>query len=108
MIYQLIYRPEGIAEPVRLPLSKSIAIRVSALNAVARRQGEGATVVPELSDCDDARYFNAAIRALEEGRRDIYIGEGGAPLRFFTALAASMPGVEIELTCASSLMTRPL
>lgn len=108
MIYQLIYRPEGIAEPVRLPLSKSIAIRVSALNAVARRQGGRATVVPELSDCDDARYFNTAIGALEEGRRDIYIGEGGAPLRFFTALAASMPGVEIELTCASSLMSRPL
>lgn len=37
----------------------------------------------------------------------VNIGEGGAPLRFFLALAASTPGVTIKLDCESSLKKRP-
>lgn len=108
MVLQLIYRPTGDRTPVRLPLSKSIAIRVSALNAVSRREGRGEAFVPELSDCDDARHFNSALDGMESGRRMINIGEGGAPLRFFTAIAASMDSVDVTVTCGHSLMSRPL
>lgn len=108
MILQLIYRPTGEPVPVRLPLSKSMAIRVMAANAVSRRQGAGETRIPEMSECEDALHFRSALRSVEEGKRMINIGEGGTPLRFFIALMASMEGVDVTVTCGRSLMRRPL
>ena len=108
MILQLIYRPQGEVHPVELPLSKSIAIRVVAANAVSRRQGNGEAEVPEMAECKDALDFRRAIGKVEEGMKIVHISEGGTPLRFLVALIASMEGRDVTLTCGRSLMRRPL
>lgn len=123
MVIQLIYRqrPNAEIKPVELPLSKSIALRVLALNAVSCRCGGGEAYVPKLPDASDVAGMLRGIRLYdyESGntaqeisdrgytRNVVNIGEGGATLRFFTAFVASTPGVDITVTTHSSLMRRP-
>lgn len=104
-------------KPVALPLSKSIALRVLTLNAVSRATGGCTARVPELPDADDVKGMLRAlglydeqlgVRGADVTGRMVNIGEGGAPLRFFTALAASTPGTDISLSTSRGLMRRPL
>lgn len=116
MVLQLIYRPEGAPVPVHLPLSKSIALRVLTLNAVSRRLGAGEAEIPAFPDAEDVEGMLRALRRYDlltdctdpAATHSVHIGEGGAPLRFFTALAASTPGLDITVATGRSLMRRPL
>lgn len=98
---------------VSLPLSKSVALRVMTLNAVAELQGATPARIAVLPDAEDVegmlRAVGALKMALTEGQRQsVNIGEGGAPIRFFTALAASAAGAEILLECSPRLAQRPI
>lgn len=114
-------------QPVELPLSKSVALRVLTLNAVALASGCVPAQVRHLPDCEDVegmlrgigvyrsqieRLVGCCCRltdtpAVELDFERVDIGQGGAPLRFFMALAASTPGVRIILDCHDSLKKRP-
>ncbi len=120
MVIQLQYRAEAEVTPAELPLSKSIALRVLTLNSVAEALGLSPAGIPALPDAEDvegmqrAREAYAAQLALLSGGAEVadphmvHIGEGGAPLRFFTALAASTPGIDLSISTGRSLMRRPL
>lgn len=163
-MFQIIYRPKEITrrEPVTLPLSKSIALRVMTLNGVCLAQGVAPAHIPLLPDAEDVEGMERAMTCYKkvvtpqgksssqgcdlnserdsdptsdhhtdgdnhdngdhpadgdphsDGKVDsksdhtVYIGEGGAPLRFFTALAASTPGIDLRLQASPGLMRRPL
>lgn len=112
-IIQLTYSPPAKPEPVSLPLSKSIALRAMVLNRVSETLGHGTAIIPALPDAEDVQGMQRALDAIkpETGhntQKTVYIGEGGAPLRFFTALASSLPGTDITVSASKSLMRRPL
>lgn len=115
MVLQIRYTGEGagcVDTPVRLPLSKSMALRMMMLNAVADRQGRPMarlTHGPETLP-DDVEGLRHALQSLSERPRhnEIYIGEGGAPMRFFAAFAASVGGTDIVLTGSDGLCRRPM
>ena len=98
----------------KLPLSKSIALRALILNEVSRLLGNGCACIPELPDAEDIEGLQRGLEAFRRmtegasGSHCVHIGEGGAPLRFFTALAASTPGVDITVSAGKSLRRRPL
>ena len=103
------------ASDVRLPLSKSIAVRALTLNAVSEALGNGKARIPQLPDSEDVagmiramHVYDAQCAAEADARHIVNIGEGGAPFRFFTALAASTPGTDISVFTRKSLMRRPL
>lgn len=106
----ITYSPVAGAKPAAavLPLSKSIALRVLVLNAVARRIGLREAHVPELPDAGDVAAMQRALRRQDTAGGVVRIGEGGAPMRFFTALCASMPGCDVTVSAALPLMKRPL
>lgn len=110
---------EGIAE-IELPGSKSMAARALILNYI-----KGESRLPEnMPDCDDTRELRRAVGQLaglipslpEWMKRDEHpvlrarfdLGTGATSLRFFTALVASIPGLEAELVCSEGLRRRPL
>lgn len=90
------------AAPVELPLSKSIALRADVI-----RYCLGETPQRD-SDIEDVANLERALQALRRGDREVYIGEGGAPLRFFTAVAASTEGSDIIIRGSERLQRRPL
>ncbi|MDE5551920.1 MAG: 3-phosphoshikimate 1-carboxyvinyltransferase, partial [Muribaculaceae bacterium] len=90
---------------INLPLSKSIALRVLTMNAVSSACGAGCAVIKCLPDAEDVA---AMVEALDSRSTHIYIGEGGAPIRFYTALAASTPDKDVYLTGSERLMERPI
>ncbi len=103
--------------PVELPLSKSIALRVLTLNGVCRAQDVNTAIIPRLPDSEDVegmlRAINCFDNQLQNGsdfaeKNVVYIGEGGAPMRFFTALAASTPGIDMTISTSRGLSKRPL
>lgn len=105
--------------PLELPRSKSIAARALILNYLTGNH----TRIIGIPDCDDSRELRAAISELSvlvpslperlKSGDDNYLygsfnlGLGGTSLRFFTALAASVPGLESEIDCAAPLRRRP-
>lgn len=94
-------------EPVRLPTSKSIAARALILAYV----NGNATELRGLPDCDDTRELAEAMHMLREdmaGCRSYDLGTGGTSLRFFLALAASLPGFDARIDCSDALRSRPL
>ena len=95
---------------VELPLSKSVALRVMTLNGVCRAQNVAEAYIPEYPDAEDVEGMERALDHLTDagGRNCVYIGEGGAPVRFFTALAASVEGVDLTVSGSRGLMKRPL
>ena len=120
----LTYEPQRTPNKVSLPLSKSVALRVMPLNAVAVALNKRPAKIAELPDCEDVEgmrralevyyrqlsYLRGRISDAEDDGLEferVNIGEGGAPLRFFMALAASTPGIRIILDCEESLKRRP-
>ena len=97
-----------MAREVSLPLSKSIALRVMTLNAACRVLGLEPSCIPALPDAEDVEGMTRALQALEKGEKSVYIGEGGAPIRFFTALTASTEGADITVAASEGLMKRPM
>lgn len=108
-------------QPVRLPGSKSIAAR-----ALICRYVHGLdTELLNLPECDDTRELQAALQQLDShihrplerlqefgelppATLTFNLGNGGTSLRFFIALAASLPGLYAEIDCADGLKARPL
>lgn len=96
---------------ISLPLSKSIALRVMTMNAAACLLGAVPAEIPALPDAEDIGGMQRALQALfsSVGRHsEVNIGEGGAPLRFFTALAASVVGSDLDVYGSPALCRRPL
>lgn len=108
---QLIYKVAGRSgdKEVSLPLSKSIALRVMTLNEVSGVCGGGKAVIPKLPDAEDVLGMQRALDALSAPDiEDVYIGDGGAPIRFFTALTASLPGKALIVEGSPGLSRRPM
>ena len=106
---------------VTLPTSKSMAARALIIAAIA---GKRPASIGDLPVCTDTAELSAAVNALLDlvpdptARVDmrepsplclnLNLGLGGTSLRFFTALAASVPACEFEIDCAAPLKKRPL
>ena len=93
--------------PVCLPGSKSIAARAMVLSYVFGNR----TRLTGLPDCDDTRELSAAMALLSQsgdGLTRYDLGTGGTSLRFFLALAASLPGKDMIIDCSDALRRRPL
>lgn len=108
---------DDAVKEVVLPGSKSIAARA----LIAREVAGSDTELLNLPDCDDTRELDAALCRLRTLRREgdremktpsepmrINLGTGATTLRFFTALAAALPGVECVADCSDGLRRRPL
>lgn len=110
-VISIKYDRPGNPQRVELPLSKSVALRVMTLNAMAECLGKRPAAIPNLPDAEDVKGMLRAMRALQKQGHEsgirVNIGEGGAPFRFFTALAASIPGVDITLLTKPALIRRP-
>lgn len=101
------------AQPVELPPAKSMVVRVATI--LAAKEPSRLAELARRGGCDDIVYYIEALRGvidsvrLPEGEiKDIYIGEGAAPLRFLTAFASSLPGSKVRITCAPGLQKRPI
>ncbi|MDE6717164.1 MAG: hypothetical protein K2J70_03135 [Muribaculaceae bacterium] len=106
---------------VTLPTSKSMAARALIIGALA---GVRPSAISSLPVCTDTTELTAAVNALLDAIPspalrlaepdaptvclNLDLGLGGTSLRFFTALAASVPRTEFELECAAPLKKRPL
>ncbi|MDE7413512.1 MAG: hypothetical protein K2N05_06970 [Muribaculaceae bacterium] len=106
---------------VTLPTSKSMAARALTIGALAGVRPEE---IKNLPRCTDTKELSSAInhlldneplpthRCAEENPEPLCLsfnlGLGGTSLRFFTALAAGIPGLEAEIECAEPLKKRPL
>ena len=100
-------------QDVRLPAAKSMVIRAATIRAINDPASLG--VLERMGLCDDAEYYIRALRKVLQSVDDvsgtltpIFIGEGAAPLRFLTAIAASLPGASVKITCSEGLQRRPL
>ena len=117
---QIIYRNKEAKDlHVSLPTSKSMAARALVIAAAA---GLDPLRIPDLPVCDDTEELSAAIAKLPIGglkaaiatpperpeARDFYLGSGGTSFRFFTALAASWPGLDSRLSCSEAMARRPV
>lgn len=93
-----------------LPLSKSEAARVAVVDFLAG----GDSHIKEWPDCDDTSELLAALAKLRDAMAEnrnflsIDLGSGGTTMRFFTALASVMDGMEIEENCSAQQMVRPI
>lgn len=120
-LVKIEYDPTLSREPVKLPGSKSIAARAMICRYVRGLDTE----LVNLPDCNDTRELQAALSMLDSRIHDplrrlrefgelppaslrFDLGNGGTSLRFFTALAASLPDLEAEIDCAEGLKGRPL
>lgn len=119
---ELIYDKKSTGEiKVELPTSKSMAARALVIGAFA---GVGPSEIGKLPVCTDTQELSSAINSLLAAIRrpdermqetaaspiclSLNLGLGGTSLRFFTALASSIPATEIEIDCAAPLKKRPL
>lgn len=100
-------------QPVELPSAKSMVVRAATI--LAAKEPSRLAELVRRGGCDDIVYYIEALREvldsvrLPEGEiKDIYIGEGAAPLRFLTAFASSLPGSKVRITCAPGLQKRPI
>jgi 3-phosphoshikimate 1-carboxyvinyltransferase len=96
-----------MATPVYLPASKSVAARALICKEVLKLD----TTLVGLPDCDDTRELYRALDTLRiAGNQECVcdLGSGAASLRFFVALAASMPDVKVKVVCSPQLQKRPL
>jgi len=107
---ELTYDRQTAGTPrLSLPSSKSMAARAIVIAALA---GVATDRIGNLPDCTDTRELSAAVRTLLNAAPPISLhlnlGLGGTSLRFFTALAVTMPHSEILIDCAAPLKKRPL
>lgn len=95
-----------VAVAVELPGSKSMAARLLILDYIRGKE----MIRENLPECEDTQYLADAMRQLRESRAGgcYYLGSGGAGLRFFVALAASLEGFEGEIDASPQLRRRPL
>ncbi len=106
---------------IALPTSKSMAARALVIGALA---GVRPSEFRNMPVCTDTVELTSAINSLLDvapnpGMRveekspkpvclSLNLGLGGTSLRFFTALASSIPAAEMEIDCAAPLKKRPL
>ncbi len=92
--------PQGT---LRLPASKSISNRLLILEFLfcQKLSAEG------YAEAGDTRVLQNALKALEEGKERIDLADAGTAMRFFTALAATVPG-ERELIGTDRMYQRPI
>ena len=96
----IIRPPRGIQAAINLPASKSISNRALIIHALT----PGAPMPDNLSDCDDTRVLEDALRRQPE---TIDIGPAGTAMRFLTAYLASQPGQRV-LTGSERMRHRPI
>ncbi len=99
----LTYRPIPSEVSIQLPYSKSISNRLLMLRMLAGNTFE----IEHLSDADDTRIMEEAIRNYEQGFDVIDVGEAGTAARFLTAYFA-LKAKPVILTGSSSLLKRPI
>lgn len=115
---QLIYRRRaGNSLTIDLPTSKSMAARAIVIAAAA---GRDPLEIPDMPVCSDTEELlvacsllpksNLATKGPESTSADIdfHLGLGGTSLRFFTALAASRPGLDARISCDDAMARRPV
>lgn len=100
-------------QTVHVPGSKSIAARALILEYIYRYRDGRDIRITGLPDCDDTLELASALSDMQraDGGKDcrLYnLGTGGTSLRFFLALAASLPGFRGELDCEEGLRRRPI
>lgn len=100
---------EGRSISVFLPASKSIALRAEILAAIFSDK----VLVDYTPDNDDCLDLSLALNELSSNREDAegheyYLGNGAAPLRFFTAYASSLGNFNGIITCSEQLKKRPM
>ena len=88
-------------------------MRASTIEAVRSILGESSGRIDRLmkyADCADSRHYLDALRLLlaSDGELRVNLGDGAAPLRFFVALAASLPGKRVEADGSDQLRRRPI
>ena len=99
-----IYPPEEIIDTeVSLPLSKSIANRLMAIDAIA--SGGEADFAPLSAISDDTRAMAAALR-VRSGLVDV--GAAGTAMRFLTAYFAALPGADVTIDGTERMRRRPI
>ncbi len=115
------YNPSQHWRKVKVPGSKSIAARA----LICRYLSGIDTRLVNLPDCDDTRELGAALDKLRRACPDAAVrirefgelppmeiafnlGNGGTSLRFFLALAASLPGLVADIDCGEAMRKRPL
>lgn len=95
----------GALGVIDLPGSKSMAARALIIDYI--RGGDGD--MQNMPDCDDTRELTAALKQLREAENmNFNLGTGGTSMRFFTALAASIAGLDAYVDCSDALRRRPL
>lgn len=90
--------------PVTLPASKSEQARLIMINAYSPRRIRSGS---RTGNCDDITVLRDALRHIGK-ERDVYIGASGTAMRFLTAYAASLPGVETRLYGDRRMESRPV
>lgn len=99
---------------VTLPASKSILSRALILSFIAGHFTTDTFKTIE-GDCEDVINLQNVLSSLQQHLADshseicrVRIEEGAAPMRFFTALAASIPGTNVEISVGPTLSRRPI
>lgn len=110
-VIEIKYEACNLGREVTLPLSKSIALRAMTLNVVSQLLGHGCVANMTLPNSEDIDGMFRAVNIFSDnsgvGTHSVHIGAGGAPFRFFTALAASATGCDVTVTADPALMKRP-
>lgn len=88
---------------VRLPASKSVSNRL----LILQRISGGAVTGEGLSKAGDTQVLQRALTELEGAYHRIDLADAGTAMRFFTALAATVPGSR-ELTGTERMCERPI
>lgn len=94
---------------VRLPASKSVALRAEILSEIFGR----CIFLENKPVCDDFIDLQSALEKCRKAIKDAEFAEyvfrdGAAPLRFFLAYAASLEGFRGVIRCSDRLKKRPL
>ncbi len=93
-----------------LPLSKSMAARVMICRMLAPDTRHWVSMPFQFPECEDTEYVKKGFElvALNAGRGELYIGDGGTTLRFLLAAFASMPEADVTLRYSRQLAARPI
>lgn len=119
MCKEIVYGSEVGEVTVELPLSKSMAARVIVARWLAGVCGSEIGSPADgllLPDCGDTTHMLDAVgKVMGRGFSDdgheaciVDLGEGGTTVRFFMAVAASLPGLRVESELAPQIAQRPL
>ena len=91
---------------IKIALSKSIANRMMAIAMAFDLDLSFAEEIKKQSDSQDVNDFFELLKAYKKKKREFYVGEGGAVLRFFVPILCLQKG-EYFLELGAGLSKRP-